>query len=500
MTAADVPTVSSSGFGLDVGSTKAESSDCLLYASVIVLVNLSVGRSLVRKIDGVGWISASGPFARELAHQLLKFLKLLPFHSLVLLCQPPRGFACKVLFSLLLEPLQQLLACPGTRLTDFAHSDALQIKALGRHLHEGVTVLFRWRYRFDPENFMTTTAVPGRQNLEISRTRDLARQLLAQGKDPNGAKRIERLQGKADQVEAVALAQSRISHIEALQSRISVADLFERWASVELIRHKDGGMEIRRMFAKDVLPKIGHIAVEDIRKGHITEVTDVLHLTRGVERMAKVEFFSLMRQMFRFAVDRDIIEYDPSAAIRKAKIGGKDVERDRVLSEEEIGSLCMKMPDAKLVHTTESAVWIALSTCCRIGELLQARWEHVRFDKGEWLIPHENSKNGRSHTVYLSDFAVKHFEAVRTINGAGAWCFPNRDDSDHVCVKTVTKQLVDRQREDSEPMSRRSSHTAALLLPGGKWTPHDLRRTGATLMTALGVLPEDFCRALPKSH
>lgn len=28
------------------------------------------------------------------------------------------------------------------------------------------------------------------------------------------------------------------------------------------------------------------------------------------------------------------------------------------------------------------------------------------------------------------------------------------------------------------------------MLSGGKWTPHDLRRTAATLMTALGVLPE----------
>jgi integrase len=39
-------------------------------------------------------------------------------------------------------------------------------------------------------------------------------------------------------------------------------------------------------------------------------------------------------------------------------------------------------------------------------------------------------------------------------------------------------------------MSGRSSHTNALALSGGKWTPHDLRRTAATFMTALGVLPE----------
>lgn len=36
----------------------------------------------------------------------------------------------------------------------------------------------------------------------------------------------------------------------------------------------------------------------------------------------------------------------------------------------------------------------------------------------------------------------------------------------------------------------------ALKLPGGKWTPHDLRRTGATLMVGLGVLPEVVERCL----
>ncbi|MCY1302940.1 hypothetical protein D9M70_526260 [compost metagenome] len=45
-------------------------------------------------------------------------------------------------------------------------------------------------------------------------------------------------------------------------------------------------------------------------------------------------------------------------------------------------------------------------------------------------------------------------------------------------------------------MSNRSAKAQALLLKGGKWTPHDLRRTGATLMTALGVLPEVAERCL----
>ena len=278
-------------------------------------------------------------------------------------------------------------------------------------------------------------------------------------------------------------------------ARKTVADLFEHWAKVDLINRKDKGAEVRRMFEKDVLPFIGTVAITDIKKGHITEVTDVM-LSRGVNRAAKIAF-SLMRQMFRFAVDRDLIEHDPSASIRKAKIGGKEVERDRVLSDEEIRSLSIKAPEAGLLPSTEAAIWIALSTCCRIGELLCARWEHLNLDKNSWLIPGENSKNGKPHTVTLSPFAIRQFARVQQLNGNSVWCYPNVDDSNSVCSKTVTKQLGDRQRQPGQdPMSRRSAKSQALLLPGGKWTPHDLRRTGATIMASLGVLPEVAERCL----
>lgn len=372
----------------------------------------------------------------------------------------------------------------GKRLTD-EHSLFGVVKAKASK----VSVLFRWRYRFDGKlRDYTCGTWPAKSLKEIREAQEKARQLLANGQDPNEDKWLASLSSRAAQAEAIAQAKKRIAQAEAIQSRITVRDLFERWVSVELIRRKDGGKEIRRMFEKDVLPVLGDFAVEDVRKGHITAVTDVL-LARGVMRMAKL-IFSLMRQMFRYAVDRDIIENDPSAAIRKAKIGGKQVERDRVLSEGEIRALHRQLPSAQLLDSTEAAVWLALATCCRIGELLQAEWKHVRFDAKEWFVPAGNSKNGKPHTVYLSDFALRHFQALQSVNGASKWCFPNRDDSDHVCVKTVTKQLGDRQRGDSTPMSRRSPHTDALELSGGKWTPHDLRRTGATMMTALGVLPE----------
>ncbi|QSR34159.1 integrase [Marinobacterium iners] len=277
------------------------------------------------------------------------------------------------------------------------------------------------------------------------------------------------------------------------RSRMTINDLFKHWMKVDLIRRKDRGESTLRLFTIDVLPKIGQLAAEDIRRSHVTQITDSI-MARGAPRMAKVAL-SEMRQMFRFAVVREIIEADPTAAIAKANIGGKNMERDRVLSEEEVRLLVKQMPDAGLMPTTELAVWIALSTGCRIGELLSAEWGHINIEQHTWYMP--STKNGKPHTVYLSDFAVQQFRALQQHTGSGQWCYPNRNGTAPVCPKTVNKQLQDRQRQpDQDRMSGRSKSSQALLLPGGKWTPHDLRRTAATMMVEAGILPEVAERCL----
>ena len=43
---------------------------------------------------------------------------------------------------------------------------------------------------------------------------------------------------------------------------------------------------------------------------------------------------------------------------------------------------------------------------------------------------------------------------------------------------------------NSKKYIKSSKDVDALVLPGGKWTPHDLRRTAATTMAELGALPD----------
>ena len=134
-----------------------------------------------------------------------------------------------------------------------------------------------------------------------------------------------------------------------------------------------------------------------------------------------------------------------------------------------------------------------LSTLCRIGELCKAKWEDIDLKEGLWNIPKDNSKNGKAHKIYLSEFSLNQFNQIPRISDV--WIFPNRKDNNHVCEKSMSKQVGDRQLSDEriknkDILSGRSNKVDSLKLSGGKFTPHDLRRTGATLMGNLNVRPD----------
>ena len=345
-----------------------------------------------------------------------------------------------------------------------------------RSIAEGGDVSFRFRYRLDGKQSWLT--LKASDLVEARAERDTYTQMLKEGINPSLERtlKIERIrQQQLDEQEAIT----------KLQARMTVNDLFIRWFDTDLINRKDKG-EVSRMFNKDVLPVLGSLFVEDVRKGHITQVTDAL-LVRGVAHLAR-NILKLIRQMFRFAVDRDVIEFDPTASLRITKITTVPTERDRTLSDVEIRALARQLPDAHLLISTECAVWIALSTMCRIGELSKAKLSDLDFELKTWTIPKENSKNGKAHTVYLSDFALEQFKVLTSVASNTVWLFPNRDGSSHVCDKSITKQVGGRQSDNI--FSNRSKDNQALVLTGGKWSPHDLRRTGATIMGDLGIAPD----------
>ena len=115
---------------------------------------------------------------------------------------------------------------------------------------------------------------------------------------------------------------------------------------------------------------------------------------------------SLM-QMFAWARKRQpwrklLVDGDPMELIEIEKIVSPDYDldnmRDRILSADEIRELHATItnmhtvyeaaPNKRIVRqpleaTTERAIWIMLSTLCRVGETSIARWEHVEAGQSQ---------------------------------------------------------------------------------------------------------------------
>ncbi len=357
-----------------------------------------------------------------------------------------------------------------------------------------VTVQFEYKYRAGHK--YRTAKVEQWPKHSLSEIRVICRKMktdLSAGIDPIDNRKAVKLQTELDQAQLMEKQKQEIERLAAeAAARRTFSDAITQWEKLELSRRKDDGKEAMRAISKDILPSLADVALVDVKRAMLVDILDDI-VERGARVMAN-HLFGDLRQFFNFAVAREWIDAHPLAGLTKEKIGGRQKERDRYLSEEEIIELNKSLPAANLLRTTELAIWIMLSTCCRVGELSQARWENIDIENGEWFIPAGDSKNAKNHTVFLSDFTREQFAKLLPITSNSGWCLPSRDGNNHLCLKSIAKQIKDRIRDT--PLTKRTKATASLRLSGGAWTPHDLRRTGATMMGELGVMGEVIERCL----
>jgi integrase len=380
-----------------------------------------------------------------------------------------------------------------------------------------VTVSFYYRYRFNGKikDFSCGTW-PGDSLAKIRANRNSARLRVAQGTDPAAQKKVARQ-------EAQDTVAAKLAEIEqGKNENLTLQDLFDVWLS-DGVRREDGNAELKRSFKADVLPALGMKRIKAVTEHDLRGILRAM-VGRGVNRAAVVMRNNLA-QMFAWAEKRQpwrklLADGNPMDLIEIEKIVAPDydlnTERDRILRIDEIRELrdvfkrmhaeYDRAPNKRTAvqpveKPVQCAIWIMLSTMCRVGELSKARWEHVNVDTGEWFIPKEDVKGKLGNlTVYLSGFTLDQFRQLRGLTGHTEWCFPAKNKDGHVCVKSISKQVGDRQamfkkgRDGNPrmPMKHRRNDNSLVLGEGqnGEWTPHDLRRTGSTMMQGLKV-PSD---------
>ena len=151
--------------------------------------------------------------------------------------------------------------------------------------------------------------------------------------------------------------------------------------------------------------------------------------------------------------------------------------RERVLGREELAALLPKLVESASPYA--AAMRLILLTACRREEVSSATWADVDLAAATWRIP--ETKNGRPHTVPLSDQAAAVIQAQRP-----------KDGSEPAPFAPVFRAKGGGKLDSWQKATKVLQDASGVF----GWHRHDLRRTAATMMGELGEPPHVIEAAL----
>ena len=316
-----------------------------------------------------------------------------------------------------------------------------KIAGLGVRVSPGGTKAFFLSYRIAGRS--RRLALGRYPALGLAEARDRALEALrqiAQGIDPANVKRVAR---------------------DSYQSRLfpTVLDDFIESHAKRMTR---SWHEAERLLRKEFARPWHKLPIDQITKHTINAVIDEI-VKRGAPSAANHAFADI-RRFFNWCVERGYLDHAPCAGM---KAPCKVASRDRVLTDEEL--LRIWLAATKIGWPTAPFIQLLILTAQRRSEVARLRWCHLDLEQGLWTQPAEENKSGRIHDVPLPPLAIDILRSLPCLHDA--LVFPAR------CKDTPISGHAQRKRRLD-------------ALSGIKdWRLHDLRRTAASGMAALGVAP-----------
>lgn len=229
--------------------------------------------------------------------------------------------------------------------------------------------------------------------------------------------------------------------------------------------------ETTRLLKKHFLPPFRHEKLEDIQAHMISRVIDRLQSSPSMPRHA----FAAIRQFFNWATQRGYIEQSPCARLRAPP---PSAPRERVLNNKELKAVLALASSENTIFN--NIILLLLYTGQRRGEIasLQADW--INFADQTITIPGLITKNKRSHTFPFGKLskAILKTALLRA-----------ESSSELGNEKANARKLLFPARGSNAPFNGWSKAKPIFAEKCGisPWVLHDLRRTFATNLAALGV-------------
>lgn len=218
--------------------------------------------------------------------------------------------------------------------------------------------------------------------------------------------------------------------------------------------------EYQQLLDKDVIPRIGERRVDEITRPEVGVLLD------DVAKRAPVvanRVMSVISSVFSWAVSEGLAKDNPARGLKKR---GTEKAKERHLDNQEIRALWAGLNETAPRYA--DLIRLVLLLGARPGEVAGMTREEIDLDNALWRLPAERVKTKTAHTLPLVGQA---FAIVNRL------CEGRR--AGHLFSTTKGNAPT------SQDIAKAFERVRSVLKESA--TPHDLRRTAATIMSRLEI-------------
>ena len=210
--------------------------------------------------------------------------------------------------------------------------------------------------------------------------------------------------------------------------------------------------------------------------------TEALAVLRKVEGTGRYESARRMRsvlsRVFRYGIATARCDRDVAADLRGALTTPKVQHHAAVTDPLEVGLLLRTIDTYTGQEATRMALRLSAHLFVRPGELRQAEWSEIDFEKAVWIIPIEKMKMRRPHKVPLSRQVLAMFEELHEVSGHRQHLFPCMGSPRRPMSENCVNQALRRLGYATDEMTAHGfrAMAATLLNEMGQWNPDAIER------------------------
>lgn len=188
---------------------------------------------------------------------------------------------------------------------------------------------------------------------------------------------------------------------------------------------------------------------------------------------------SILRKLLNWAVDREDIAVSPLAGMKAPKACAS---RRRVLGQEEL--ICLWQATGQAGWPWGPFVRLLVLTMQRRQEVAEMDWSEIDLEARIWTLPAERAKNDEAHIIPLTDTAIAE---LKTLHPKDKGFVFSTTGATPVSGYSKAKRLLDERMLKIRTERLKALGKASDSVEIAEWRLHDLRRTGATNLQALGI-------------